>query len=243
MHDRDLFLNIYGQVCTRCFGYGLDSTSLIPMADNLNHSSVDVTNELVSFDLQLEGDKNESYYRISKFLNDYTPLFKNKGMTDEEIEKQKMNIKGRFDRALYKQNCEALGTENIRLNLAVGNHIWNIPFLKDTYDEDNDSDDGSSSEEEEGEAIVIEDGQQKKQVTLKDKHGLEYFIQKEKEALANRAAKKRKDAKVSRDQMRKEYEDKLRGLLKGSKMDDQRILKLLANQSIEEEQFTDKLAA
>ena len=28
--DKDLFMNVYAQVCTRCFGYGLESTSMIP---------------------------------------------------------------------------------------------------------------------------------------------------------------------------------------------------------------------
>jgi len=35
--DFSLFLNIYAQVYTRCFGSGVPSTSIIPMADNFNH--------------------------------------------------------------------------------------------------------------------------------------------------------------------------------------------------------------
>ena len=46
--DQGLFMNLYGQVCTRCFGYGLPSCAMVPMADNLNHSHVPITNELVS---------------------------------------------------------------------------------------------------------------------------------------------------------------------------------------------------
>lgn len=73
--DRGLFLNIYGQVCTRCFGYGLSSTSMVPMADNLNHSSVDVTIEVIDHKLHLEADKNLSYYKICKYLNNYSALY------------------------------------------------------------------------------------------------------------------------------------------------------------------------
>lgn len=40
--NKELFFNIYGQVCTRCFGEGVESTSMIPMADNFNHSCVDI---------------------------------------------------------------------------------------------------------------------------------------------------------------------------------------------------------
>ena len=42
-----LFYKFYAQVCTRCFGWGLPSTSMIPMADNLNHSDVTVVQEIV----------------------------------------------------------------------------------------------------------------------------------------------------------------------------------------------------
>ena len=46
--DKELFLNIYAQVCTRCFGYGVNSCSMIPMADNLNHSCVNVSYEMIN---------------------------------------------------------------------------------------------------------------------------------------------------------------------------------------------------
>ena len=35
--DEKLFYKFYAQVCTRCFGWGLPSTTMIPMADNCNH--------------------------------------------------------------------------------------------------------------------------------------------------------------------------------------------------------------
>ena len=35
---RDTFTRFYGQICTRCFGWGLPYTSMVPMADNYNHS-------------------------------------------------------------------------------------------------------------------------------------------------------------------------------------------------------------
>ena len=35
--DIIIFKRAYGCVVTRCFGYGVPSTCLIPMADNMNH--------------------------------------------------------------------------------------------------------------------------------------------------------------------------------------------------------------
>jgi len=78
--DRGLFMNVYGQVCTRCFGYGLPSCSMIPMADNINHNSVDVTNELVNLDKHVNGDEDSEYFRIAKFMNDIRPIYDKKGI-------------------------------------------------------------------------------------------------------------------------------------------------------------------
>ena len=73
--DQGLFNNIYSQVCSRCFGYGLPTTSMIPMADNLNHNCLDVTHEIINQDIHLEGFSNQSYYKMQKSMNDYSILF------------------------------------------------------------------------------------------------------------------------------------------------------------------------
>lgn len=52
---------------------------MVPMADNLNHSSVDVTQELINLSLQRTGAQNQVYYRVTKALNDYTAVFKANG--------------------------------------------------------------------------------------------------------------------------------------------------------------------
>ena len=39
---REVFVKLYAQVCTRCFGWGLPHTSMVPIADNLNHNDVTV---------------------------------------------------------------------------------------------------------------------------------------------------------------------------------------------------------
>ena len=38
MLKKEIFLKYYAQVCSRCFGWGMPHTSLIPMADSFNHS-------------------------------------------------------------------------------------------------------------------------------------------------------------------------------------------------------------
>ena len=63
-----LFNSCYAQVCTRCFGAnndGLSTTSMIPMADNLNHSSIAMTYGTMNVSLHQLGPQNSQYYRIN----------------------------------------------------------------------------------------------------------------------------------------------------------------------------------
>lgn len=63
------------------------------MADNINHNSVEVTNEVVNEKLHLEGPKNPGYYKISKFMNDYSAIF--------HQDPENINVKGRYKKDVY----------------------------------------------------------------------------------------------------------------------------------------------
>ena len=60
--DEGLFYNVYGQVCSRCFGYGLPTCAMVPMGDNINHSSISVTNEVINLEKQLNGTCRDASY-------------------------------------------------------------------------------------------------------------------------------------------------------------------------------------
>jgi len=55
---------------------------MIPMADALNHSSVDVTNELINHKIHIEGHLAPQYFRINKMCHNYYVLWKKIGMFD-----------------------------------------------------------------------------------------------------------------------------------------------------------------
>jgi hypothetical protein len=76
--SRKLFLNVYGQVCTRCFGYSVPSTSMIPMADNFNHGCFETNQELICSKLHkiFDQGENKAYLTPNKIMNDYSMLFK-----------------------------------------------------------------------------------------------------------------------------------------------------------------------
>jgi len=43
---KQLFIFVYSNVVTRCFGWSLPCTMMVPVADSLNHGAVDASNEM-----------------------------------------------------------------------------------------------------------------------------------------------------------------------------------------------------
>jgi len=154
---------------------------MIPMADNLNHSSVDVTQELINLSLHQEGPLNASYYRVSKFINDYSDLYLNRGFTQDQIDAQSLNLKGRFNKQVFDENQNLLGMESVITNLKSYD-IWEIPYFKDLYTEDNDTDE--------------EDAEKDENEVYADGRIVESFLAKEKVILKKKAEKRKNAAEV-----------------------------------------------
>lgn len=86
------FTYSFVSVVTRCFGWGLPKTSMIPFADCINHHNVDSTYELIHkeyhryIDLEpshpLRGP--QAYYTTSKVEEDYTDFLKYDGSDEED---------------------------------------------------------------------------------------------------------------------------------------------------------------
>ena len=73
--NRAIFTKFYAQVCTRCFGWELPTTAMVPMADNYNHSDCTVVHEVIQKQYQMEPDEKSSYFTKTKFMNDYSFMF------------------------------------------------------------------------------------------------------------------------------------------------------------------------
>jgi hypothetical protein len=70
-------MSLYAQVCSRCFGWGLPSTSMIPMADNLNHTDLSISCEILMKSFHLKASENNKYFTKSKFMNDFSTVLGN----------------------------------------------------------------------------------------------------------------------------------------------------------------------
>ena len=45
---KDLFVRMYNYACTRCFGWTLPSTMMVPLADFMNHLPIDTNYDVYS---------------------------------------------------------------------------------------------------------------------------------------------------------------------------------------------------
>ena len=186
--DRKVFLKYLSQVCTRCFGWGLPSTAMVPMGDNMNHADVSVVQEIIHKKKHLEGDEESNYFQKTKFMNDYSIAFDDSEAQDE---KQLLNIKGRFLKENFEANKKFTSSESFRDQLARGIQLWDIAVMKDTFDEDNDtseseeeSDDDEQSEKMKKLLSMMSQLMNGKKASVKTlKKGFVFFMDQEKEEL------------------------------------------------------------
>lgn len=77
---REVFLKAFISIVTRCFGWGLPKTMVVPFADCINHHNVDSTYEMIhtKYHLAKENDPDhgpKSYFSKSKMQMDCSDLF------------------------------------------------------------------------------------------------------------------------------------------------------------------------
>jgi len=167
--DRTLFMRIFAQVCSRCFGWGLPSTSMIPMADNLNHSHGTCINETIhtTFHLKYTGDKPhhggvpKHYFTREKFMNDYSAIF-----SEQEIQQSPINtLGGRFSRDNFNRNIEKYSLDTLRKEVD-SKMLWDMTWKEDDVSEDNDTEEEESEEED-----YLEDDEYLKRISQKKSEG------------------------------------------------------------------------
>ena len=107
LFNREVYNKFYGSVITRCFGYGVPYTCMVPLGDFMNHNDKEANNyEVINPRMHLRPDKqdttikNNTYFNQEKYMNNYELIF-----TKEEIESYPVDIQGgRFNRANFEIN-------------------------------------------------------------------------------------------------------------------------------------------
>jgi hypothetical protein len=78
---KEYYNRAYVNVITRCFGWGLPCTTMVPFADFINHHNVDSSYEMISSDFNPRDPNTglpSEYYVNSKKECDYSYLFSRK---------------------------------------------------------------------------------------------------------------------------------------------------------------------
>jgi len=149
--SKKIYNRLYGSVVTRCFGYGVPCTSMIPMADNMNHVDIGASSyEVINPRRHLAPDRldktveNNTYFTTEKFLNNYEMIF-----TNAEIDCYEKDIKGHFNRDAYNRNLNKRKPEYWQSSIEKDEiQIWDLNLGEGECLQDNDSEDSEENEDE-----------------------------------------------------------------------------------------------
>ena len=80
-------------------------------------------------------------------MNDYTINFSPEQYEDDPVAKK--NVKGRYNKANFNANIKFESIESVKEYMTTGVKIWDVPYIKDFYIEDNDTEEEDEGTEEE----------------------------------------------------------------------------------------------
>ena len=118
-------------------------------------------------------------------MNDYSIIFDEDEYSDNH--EHTVNVKGRFNRSNFTANKQYSSVEKVKACLNTGIQLWDVPFVRETFTEDNDTEEEEEDEELEssGECNQILDMFSSvltdRRATIKDlRKGFVFFIDQEK---------------------------------------------------------------
>lgn len=136
-------MRVYGMVTTRCFGWSVQSTCMIPFCDSFNHNDCATVNGLFDPNLHLEATPE---YKLSDRMEyNYMQYFeeKNIDLNEEYID----IVRGSEVFPESKPQSEIESKFN-SISDDPDSHIWNIGYESSECDEDNDTMEDWDEEEE-----------------------------------------------------------------------------------------------
>jgi len=153
---KEIYKKAFVSVVTRCFGWGLPKTMIVPFADCINHHNVDSTYEMIHTKYHrafLNPSRSEergpaAYYTKSKMDMDFGDL--ESDLTPKLPNVQKMWPNRSINQAKKAYLRDVL-MEEYSLDLLSqeqNRQIWDVEYISTSDDEDNDSEEDEESEDE-----------------------------------------------------------------------------------------------
>ena len=104
--------------------------------------------------MHLEADESCSYFTKTKYMNDYSFFFEEElkqaeAKPSEYADKDGINITGRFIKSNFEANEQFTSVEKFQQSIEEGKQLWEVIFMRDLYEEDNDTDEDEEEVDEE----------------------------------------------------------------------------------------------
>ena len=95
--------------------------------------------------MHLDISEESTYFTKTKYMNDYSINFDEEEYADNH--ERTCNVKGRYNRANFTANRQFSSVEKIKNSLNAGIQLWDVPCIRETYAEDNDTEEDEDDEE------------------------------------------------------------------------------------------------
>ena len=165
---------------------------MIPAADNCNHQDVTVVQEIIHKGLHLIAPRKSAYFTKTKYMNDYTINYEESDYANDPI--KTANVKGRYNKQNFEENKQFTSIQKMKDALQAGIQLWDVPCIRETYTEDNDTEEDDESDEEESKESskmlnTLNSMLSDRKATMKDiKKGFVFFMDQEKRDLKKHIA-------------------------------------------------------
>lgn len=165
------FLWCYEAVMTRCFGWSLPTTMLVPMADFMNHNPDGTTSYIVNTRFEKKEEEAPENYLIKKRKVDLA-VFEDSTIVLSKEEKEIFHVSPGQRITYIKNNLEYLSQKSAQrveandyrkedlkkfireINLAIlkkdkNKQVWELAWFESSDEEDNDTEEEDNDEDEE----------------------------------------------------------------------------------------------
>ena len=141
MINKNQFISLYSVISAFHIDNGLDSPSLVPMADCFTQSDDLISINIINAGLHQKEPFNPDYYRVQKYMHDYGPVFAKHGGDAK--------FKSHFNKKTFDANVDGFSHTSLYKNIKDGDiHIWESPVVFQIYEEDNDTDEDEEETKE-----------------------------------------------------------------------------------------------
>ena len=98
----------------------------------------------------MDAEPGQAYFTKTKMMNDYSINFDEEQYVNDHVRSK--NVKGRYNKANFEANRQFSAIDKIKAALASGIPTWDLPCVRDTFTEDNDTEEENEDDDNQEES-------------------------------------------------------------------------------------------